>query len=59
MLSLKTLKILHFDKLNIINFLKRFANLCNKYKISTFYKIVKLFRYYNKFIEDFIKFSSF
>ena len=48
----------HFDNLNIINFLKKFSNLCNKYKIINVYKIIKLSRYCDKLIEDFVKSSS-
>ncbi len=52
-------KVLYFDKLNIINFQKRFANLCNKYRISILYKIVRLLRYCNKFIENFLNLALF
>jgi len=42
MLVAKTLNVSHFNNLNIINFLKRFSNLCDKYKIINVYKIIKL-----------------
>jgi len=30
---LETLRVSHFNKLNIINFLNQFLNFCNKYKV--------------------------
>jgi len=58
MFATKTLNVSHFDNLNVINFLKRFLNLCDKHKIINVYKIIKLSRYCNKLIENFVK-SSF
>jgi len=59
MLVARTLNVSHFDDFNIIDFFKRFSNLCNKYRIINAYKIIKLFRYCDKFIKDFVKSSSY
>jgi len=57
--NLITLSIIFtLDLLILNNFLKRFLNLCNKYKIINVYKIIKLFRYCDKLIENFVKFNS-
>ena len=56
-LATRILNILYFDDFNIIDFFKKLLNLYNKYKIINIYKIIKLSRYCNQFIEKFIKFN--
>ena len=57
MFILKSLKTLHFDKHNIIEFFKRFKKLCNKYEIFMKKQWIKLFRYCEQLIIKFIKIS--
>ena len=54
----KSSETLHFDEHNIIEFLKRFKKLCNKYKIIVKKQWIKLFRYYKRQIIEFMKTST-
>ena len=55
MFILKFSKVLHFDEHNIIKFFKRFKKLCDKYKITVKKRWIKLFRYCERSIIEFIK----
>ena len=57
MLVLKSLKTLHFNKHNIIEFLKHFEKLCDEYKVFVKKWWIKFFRYCKRSIIEFIKTS--
>ena len=53
-------KTFHFDEHNITKFLERFEEQCNKYEVIEKKWWIKFFRYYVKFIAEFMKiFSSY
>ena len=55
MFASKSSEALHFDEHNIIEFLKRFEKLCDEYKISVKKRWIKLFRYCERSIIEFMK----
>ena len=54
----KFFKALHFDEHNIIEFFKRFEKLCDEYKITVKKRWIKLFRYCERLIVEFMKTST-
>ena len=57
MLVSKSSKVLYFDEHNIIEFFKRFKQLCDEYKIIIKKRWIKFLRYCERLIIEFIKTS--
>ena len=55
MFASKSSEALHFDEHNIIEFFKRFKKLCDEYKITVKKQWVKLSRYCERSIIEFMK----
>ena len=58
MLASKSLEVLHFDEHNIIEFLERFEKLCDEYEVAVKKRWVKLSRYCERSITEFMKTST-
>ena len=58
MLASKSSRALHFDEHNIIKFFKRFEELCDEYEVSVKKRWIKLFRYCERSIIEFMKTST-
>ena len=55
MLASKSSKTLHFDEHNIIKFLERFEKLCDEYEVAVKKRWIKLSRYCERSIVEFMK----